>query len=92
VSFPLIRPGDVGLMPAKTVERLRRRLAEECAAAAVRHGEILAARRVQRDPLWATSARGTELARCAAEVPAVTTPVVRVARVKGQFVRSDRAA
>jgi hypothetical protein len=70
MSFPLIRPEDVPRLPSRALQRLRLRLAEECAAAAVRHDTILLARlAAPTDPEWATSARLTELERCAAEVP-----------------------
>lgn len=57
MTFPTIRPADVPRIPAPMLLRLRRQLADECAAAAIRHREILAGRRlaealdVPADPL-----------------------------------------
>jgi predicted nucleic acid-binding protein len=49
VSFPLIRPADVEAMTGPDRERLLARLRQEIAAAAVRHREILAARKAAEE-------------------------------------------
>lgn len=90
MSFPLIRPEDVEHMPRRQTDRLLARLAVECTAAAERQQRILRDRRVVRDPFWATSARLTELGRCAAEAGCRPhAPVLALARDhRGRFERA----